>query len=115
MDCGEVASLAKYNVDEPRVAAGNPGGGQWTRDGEAGPSSRTNRHPHISDEPREVAVLTENFKYACRALRLDYGAASNILHALKEGAGLSGADQCTFDTETGDVFYGDEHIGNLTE
>ncbi len=116
LDCGALESLAKYNPDEPRVPKGNPDGGQWTRgDDAAGTSGRTNSGARTSEEPTEVAVLTNNFRYACRALGLDYNAASKILHALKEGAGLSGADQCTFDTETGDVFHGDEHIGNLVE
>jgi hypothetical protein len=114
-DCGPLESLVKYNPDEPRVAAGNPGGGQWTSSGDAaGPSRSTDRSARTS-ESTEVAVLTNNLRYACRALGLDYNAASDILHALKEGAGLSGADQCTFDTETGDVFYGDEYIGNLVQ
>ncbi len=114
-DCREIESLAKYNPDEPRVVAGNPDGGQWTSSGDAaGPSRSTDRSARTS-ESTEVAVLTNNLRYACRALGLDYNAASDILHALKEGAGLSGDDQCTFDTETGDVFHGDEHIGNLVE
>jgi hypothetical protein len=32
----EVRRLLKYNPDEPRVPAGQSGGGQWTKDGEPG-------------------------------------------------------------------------------
>jgi hypothetical protein len=32
----EVRRLLKYNPDEPRVPAGQSGGGQWTKDGNAG-------------------------------------------------------------------------------
>jgi hypothetical protein len=33
----------------------------------------------------------------------------------QQAAGLGGADNCTFDTETGDVYFNGEHIGNLGE
>lgn len=64
---------------------------------------------------QQVAVLTRNFNYACRALQLDPNAASEILHQLKEAAGLGGADNCMFDTETGEVYFNGESIGNLGE
>ena len=32
---GRLATLAKYSPDQPRVPKGNPGGGQWTREGGA--------------------------------------------------------------------------------
>jgi hypothetical protein len=35
----DVLRMFKYNPDEPRVPAGQPGGGQWTNDGTAGGSS----------------------------------------------------------------------------
>jgi hypothetical protein len=33
------AALKKYSPDQPRVPAGNPGGGQWTSDGGDGPAN----------------------------------------------------------------------------
>jgi hypothetical protein len=33
------AALKKYSPDQPRVPAGNPGGGQWTSDGENEPAN----------------------------------------------------------------------------
>ncbi|HSU98556.1 MAG TPA: hypothetical protein VLI91_00470 [Roseiarcus sp.] len=114
-DCGPLDALLKYDPDQSRAPKGSPDGGQWTRDGTGDPSDHTSHDPAIQETPREVAVLTGELKHACRALGLDYNAASDILHALKKKAGLSGADNCTFDTETGDVFYGDEWIGSLVE
>lgn len=114
--CGfDCDALVKYDPDQPRAPKGSPDGGQWTRDGTASASDDTSRDSSIREAPREVAVLTGDLKHACCALGLDYNAASDILHALKKKAGLSGGDNCTFDTETGDVFYGDEYIGNLVE
>jgi hypothetical protein len=92
----ELGAIKGYDPNEPRVAPGNPGGGQWTAGG-----------------GQVGSVGSQNFDYACRVLRLDRNVASDILHAIKDAANLSGADECTFDTETGDVFHGDEHIGNL--
>ena len=114
-DCSPVEALVKYSPDQPRAPKGSPDGGQWTQDGPASASDHTSHNRPIREAPREVAVLTGDFKHACRALGLDHNAASDILHALKESAGLSGGDHCRFDTETGDVFYGDEYIGNLAE
>jgi hypothetical protein len=114
-DYGALDALVKYDEDQPRVPKGNPDGGQWTRDGTANASGHTARDLRTREAPREVAVLTGEFKHACRELGLDPKAASKILHALKTKAGLSGGDHCTFDTETGDIFYGDEYIGNLVE
>jgi hypothetical protein len=113
--CDALDALVKYREDQPRAPRGSPNGGQWTRDGTASAPDHTSHDPSIREAPREIAVLTGDLKHACRALGLDYSAASDILHALKKKAGLSGGDTCTFDTETGDVFYGDEYIGNLVE
>jgi len=64
---------------------------------------------------QQVAVLTNNFKYACRALRLDPYGASDVLHELKEELNIGAGEDCTFDTETGDVYFNGEYIGNLKE
>lgn len=105
LDVGAFDAVTKYNPNEPRVPAGNGGGPVDL----LGPSANGGRTP-AGDQ---VAVKTNNFNYACRVMRLDRNVASEILHGLKDAANLSGADQCTFDTDTGDVFYGDEYIGNL--
>ena len=64
---------------------------------------------------QRVAILTTNFNYACKVLKLDRNVASDVLHKLKESLNLRGDDDCTFDTETGDVFINGEHIGNFVE
>jgi len=97
----------RYSPDQPRVAAGNPDGGQWTSGG--GASSRA-----LLSGAR-VAAKTNDFNYACRVLRLNPDKASDVLHAIKNREGLGGANNCTFDTETGDVFFNGEPIGNLKE
>ena len=80
------------------------------------PKSRTgDTEESQGNSEQQVAVLTRNFRYACRVLSLDIDAASEILHQLKHAAGLGGADNCTFETETGDVYFNGEHIGNLVE
>jgi hypothetical protein len=121
--------LKDWDPDKhPRTGTSpNPG---WFAPADGGSSDSTSAAPtsaHIAqqvelkptetaahgDAEQQVAVLTNNFKYACRVLKLDPGGASDILHQLKEGAGLGGNDNCTFDTETGDVYFNGEHLGNL--
>jgi hypothetical protein len=81
LDPQALESLAKYDPYQPRVPAGNPDGGQWTStDNAIGPSSRGNGDAATSEGSLEVAVLTRNFGYACRALGLDPNEASKILH-----------------------------------
>jgi hypothetical protein len=91
-------------AEDRAPASATPGGSAGSQHTSTG-AENTNEH--------QVAVLTKNFGYACRVLKLDPIEATEILHQLKEAAGLGGADNCTFDTETGDVFYNGEHIGNL--
>jgi hypothetical protein len=44
MDSGAVEALVKaYNPDEPRIPAGNTGGGRWTSDDTGGPSRTADR------------------------------------------------------------------------
>jgi hypothetical protein len=66
-------------------------------------------------DDHEVAVLTNNFKYACSALNLDPTEATKILHIVKRENGLSPSDDCWFDTQTGDVIFNDDVIGNLKD
>ena len=49
--------LKDYNPDQPRVAAGNPGGGQWTSEGGDGASdgSRNGSETNIGLEPNSIA------------------------------------------------------------
>jgi hypothetical protein len=98
------------NPDQPRVPAGNPDGGEWTSGGGGGlPASGRTATTLL------VAGSTKNFRYACRILKLDPKKASIVLHAVKEDEYLGGADNCTFDTDTGDILYDGEVIGNLRE
>lgn len=69
--------------------------------------------PNEPQKPMLVAATTSNFKHACKALGIDPIDASEALHAAKSAAGLGGADNCTFDLTTGDIFHNGEHIGNL--
>lgn len=98
-----------YNPDQPRVPAGNPDGGEWMDGGRRLPASGRTAATLL------VAASTKNFKYACRILKLDPKRASIVLHAVKEDEYLGGADNCTFDTDTGDILYNGEVIGNLKE
>jgi hypothetical protein len=99
-----------YNPDQPRVPAGNPDGGEWTSGGgESLPASSGTAATLL------VAGSTKNFDYACGVLKLNRNKASDILHAVKEDNGLGGADNCTFDTDTGDILYNGEVIGNLRD
>jgi hypothetical protein len=102
-------------ADQPRVPRGSPDGGQWTAGDGAVGSAGSRRDGGTAPQGEQVAVVTTNFDYACRALGLDRNVASEILHELKAAAKLSGSDQCSFDTETGEVFYRGEHIGNLND
>jgi hypothetical protein len=63
----------------------------------------------------EVAVQTRNFSYACRALKLDPIAASDALHVAKQEYKLGAADNCVFDTNTGDIIFNGQIIGNLKD
>ncbi len=62
----------------------------------------------------EIAATTKSFKHACKTLGLDPRAASAALHDAKSSAGLGGADNCTFDLNSGDILSpSGEWIGNL--
>ena len=103
----------RYNPNwptQPRVPGGEPiGPGQWTAEGGGLPASGRTATTLL------VAGSTTNFNYACRVLKLNRNKASDILHAVKEDNYLGGADNCTFDTDTGDILYNGEVIGNLRE
>jgi hypothetical protein len=60
------AALKKYSPDQPRVPAGNPAGGRWTKDddGEGSPSDFSGAARDLSDAPtryaaRETGTLTD--------------------------------------------------------
>lgn len=55
LDSREVEALAKYFEDQPRLPAGNPGGGQWTRDGEQNSGHRPARREN--DSQNDVALV----------------------------------------------------------
>lgn len=61
----------------------------------------------------KIAATTKNFRHACKRLKLDENDASDALHAAKYAHGLSASDTCLFDTDTGDIIYDGEIIGNL--
>ncbi len=88
------------------MPAGNADGGQWTDGG------GIERQPAATIQ---VAASTNDFDYACKALKLNPKKASAILHAIKNREDLGGADNCIFDTKTGDVIFNGEVIGNLKE
>lgn len=72
--------------------------------------------PKKGKQPVEFAAnTTQNFKYACKVLRIDPVDASDALHAAKQAAAVPANGAYTFDLKTGDIFYGGEHIGNLRE
>lgn len=83
--------------------------------GSKAPSASSGSIAPAAENGEQVAVQTTNFNHACRALRLDRNAASDLLHKLKDENGLSGDDNCVFDTETGDVYFNGQLIGNLLE
>ena len=58
---------------------------------------------------------TMDFDCACKALGLDRRRASRILHELKEDNLLGPADNVRIHIPSGDVYFGDECIGNLGE
>jgi len=112
----ESGLLAKdWNADEhPRT--GTPPNSGWfapTGSGEADAhleGGAPARSSAVAAE--EVAVLTRNFRYACRVLDLDPREARDAVHAAKDKL-LGGADNCLFDTETGDIIFNGDVIGNL--
>lgn len=57
----EVRHLLKYNPDEPRVPAGQPGGGQWTTGGAAtsvnGAETRSGTQPAASTADPHIAQI----------------------------------------------------------
>jgi hypothetical protein len=61
----------------------------------------------------KIAATTKNFRHACKRLKLEENDASDALHAAKYAHGLSASDTCLFDTDTGDIIYDGEIIGNL--
>lgn len=63
----------------------------------------------------ELIDWTADIDYACKALGLDRREASKVLHALKGHARLGGANNVLIEIPSGDVYYGDECIGNLRD
>jgi|GEM_PF-5713479 len=47
------SNVQKYSLDQPRVPAGQPGGGQWTKDGEDGGPSNLNAPANRGDVTSE--------------------------------------------------------------
>jgi hypothetical protein len=47
-------TVQKYNPEQPRVPAGQSGGGQWTKEGEGGPSS------NLSASPQRTEVTSDS-------------------------------------------------------
>jgi len=106
----------RYNPDQPRVPAGNLGGGQWTDDGSGRSAVAGGQSAGVRPTSMLVAATTRNFNYACKRLELDRKEASAALHAAKEKIEMGeGDDLCEFDLETGDIFYHGEWQGNLRD
>jgi hypothetical protein len=61
----------------------------------------------------QLAATTKNIRKACKLLGIDPIDAGEAIHAAKTNRRLSGADECTFDLENGNIIFQDEIIGNL--
>ena len=61
----------------------------------------------------DLAARFANPDAACRALKMDRNLFRLHPHALKDAAGLGGADEVLIDVPSGDVFHEDECIGNM--
>ena len=109
LGCADLtARLLKYSPTQPRVPVGGPHGGEWTSAG--GTGGAASGHEAAT---QLAANTTTKFGYACKKLKLDPNEATLALHAAKRSAGTGGADQCTFDLQTGDIIFNGESIGNL--
>ena len=84
-----VASLRKYNPDEPRVPAGNPDGGQWTSGGDGGGTPQTSAGGASPLLGAAIGAIASDAITAAGSLLGDIGAAATAgLEAL--GGALSG-------------------------
>jgi hypothetical protein len=117
---GQAAQAAGKAKEE--IAKFNPNHDERGRFATADEAGAASYHPASDVRPSDqsgenstqlAAGTTNNFNYACKVLGIDPIEASQALHSAKSAAGLSGADVCTFDLETGDIFYNGELIGNL--
>jgi len=82
--------------------------------GTSGSSSKPEELPRTLSRSSVVPVeWTTDFDYACKAMGLDRRRASKILHQLKKF--LGGDDNVLIHIPSGDVYYGDECIGNLRD
>jgi hypothetical protein len=90
--------MEKFDPEQPRDE-----NGRWVSSGS----------PPQSNGGIEVAKTTSNFRHACKVLGLDPRAATKALHDAKGHANLSGADNCLFDLDNGNIFFNEEWIGNL--
>ena len=68
--------------------------------------------PAMRSDPNGLET-TKSFSRACKLLKLNPDDASETLHRLKKSFGLRGDDNCTFDIDSGDVYFGGKCIGNL--
>ncbi|HUO54839.1 MAG TPA: phage portal protein, partial [Rhodoblastus sp.] len=59
----------------------------------------------------ELAASTKDFRKACKLLGIDPIDAGEAIHAAKDDRRLSGADECTFDLENGNIIFQGEIIG----
>lgn len=83
-----MAELKAFNPDQPRIPAGNPGGGQWTTEGAAGGSVRLAGPPPTDDPPKlprerppTSAERTRAIKEVARQLAKYGGAIGKIIGA----------------------------------
>jgi len=70
--------------------------------------------PRVFTDIEQIS-WTKDFDHACRTLRVDRNQASRALHELKEAIGLGGADNVIIHLPSGDLYWGDECIGNLRD
>lgn len=57
-------------------------------------------------DPSGLSEL-KHFRAVCRILAIDPHLATRALHDAKYAAGLRPNNNCTFDLDTGDIYFGD--------
>jgi hypothetical protein len=83
---------------------------QWFGHGTAGATS-----PSGAAKPEALAAYYTNPNAACRALGMDRFKFKENLHKLKDAHNLSGNDNVIIHVPSGDVFFGEEYVGNVCD
>jgi hypothetical protein len=108
----DVLARAGWDPDKhPRIGAPpNPGWFAPTEGSSPEGSAHESEGPILPVAERS----TGNPDYAARALGIDRNVFSKILHEMKKDAGLGGNDNVRIMIPSGDVYFGSEFIGNLS-